>query len=97
MQRVFIPILVERENKKELQRIDVTDLSITELSKLKETILKEGQYTDSVIILDRLIREKAEEITISSNISKKSYIRTYKENKKQEKIKKRGKYRRKIK
>ena len=59
-------------------------------------ILKEAIYTDGVVLLDKLIRDKAEEMTMSSNIPNKSYIKTYKENKKQEKINKRGKYRRKI-
>ena len=94
MQDNYIKILIPNGSEVELHTIDITNFSITELSQLKEIILKEAIYTDSVVLLDRLIREKAEEMTISSNIPNKSYIKIYKENKKQQKNKKRGKYRR---
>ena len=94
MQDNYIKILVKKDKEVELREIDVTNLSITELSELKEMILKEAIYTDGVVLLDKLIRDKAEEMMVFSSIPKKSYIKTYKENKKQAKIKKRGKYRR---
>ncbi len=98
MQNNYVPILVQKDGKKELWRFDFSDLSITELSEIKEAILKKEPYTGTIVMLDRLIRQKTEEITTPYNkIYGKSYIKTYKENKKQAKIKKRGKYRRKIK
>ena len=96
MKNNYVPILVERNGRKKLWRFDLTELSIVELSEIKEAIIKKEPYTGSIIALDKLIREKAEEMTMPYNkVYGKSYIKTYKENKKQEKNKKRGKYRRK--
>ena len=96
MKNNYVPILVERNGRKELWRFDLTDLSVAELSQIKEAILKKVPYTSSIIALDKLIREKVEEMTMPYNkVYGKSYIKTYKENKKQEKNKKRGKCRRK--
>ena len=89
MKNNYVPILVERNGRKELWRFDLTDLSVAELSQIKEAILKKEPYTSSIIALDKLIREKVEEMTMPYNkVYGKSYIKTYKENKKQEKNKK---------
>lgn len=95
MQRIYVKALINTGDKVETNVIDVTDLSITSLSKLKEIILEKGIYTDSVIILDKLIREKVEMLIPHNNIYRRSYIKNYKENKKEEKQKIRTKYRRK--
>lgn len=89
MQDNYIPILVQVDGKKELWRFDLTDLSIAQLSEIKEAIQSKEPYTRSIVALDRLIRKKVEEMTMPYNkVYGKSYIKTYKENKKQEKNKK---------
>lgn len=88
----YVPVLVERENRKELWRIDVSALSITELIKLKEELLSEP-YKTTIQTIDAMIRQDAESL-ISSNTSKNSYIRTHKKNKKEAKLHKKTKYRR---
>ena len=39
MMKDYVPVLVQRENKKEVWRMDVTNLSVTELIKLKEELI----------------------------------------------------------
>ena len=89
----FVPVLVEKDNKKELWRIDVSALSITELIKLKEELLLREPYKTTIQTIDAMIREDAETL-ICSNNSKNSYVRTHKKNKKEARLKKRTKSRR---
>ena len=86
----FVPVLVEKDNKKELWRIDVSALSITELIKLKEELLLREPYKTTIQTIDAMIREDAETL-ICSNNSKNSYVRTHKKNKKKAKIEKEAK------
>ena len=94
MKDKYVPILVQKRNKKELWRFDLDDYTIAELSEIKEKLLKYNPYSDSIIALDKLIREKAEEIMPYNKAYGKSYVKVYKENKKQEKLRKRTKIRR---
>lgn len=88
MQNNYTPVLVTKDNKKELWRFDFSDLSITELSKIKEAIIKNAPYTGTIISLDSLIRQKTDEMIIHDKRNKKSYVKAYKENKKEAKMKK---------
>lgn len=93
MKRDYIPILVQVEEKKELWRLDVTNLSITELIKLKEELTK-TPYSKTIRTLDALIMQDIEKITPSNCINNGSYMRTYKKNKKEAKQRKKIKNRR---
>jgi len=92
MKENYVPVLVQRDSKKELWRIDVSMLSITELTELKEELLNEP-YKKTIQTIDAMIREDADSL-ISGNYSKNSYIRTHKKNKKEAKMRKRTKSRR---
>lgn len=93
MNNNYVPVLVQIETKKEIWRMDVTNLSITELIKLKEELTK-VPYDKTIQTLDAIIRQDIEIMTPSNCINNGSYIRTYKKNKKELKMKKRAKSRR---
>lgn len=94
MKDKYIPILVQKGNKKELWRFDLEDYTLAELSEIKEKLLKYSPYSGSIITIDKLIREKAEKIMPYNKVHGKSYIKAYKEKKKQDKLRKRTKIRR---
>lgn len=83
----YIPILVKRDRKQELWRMDISNLSLTELIKLKEDLLK-MPYDKGIRILDAVIRREIGTITPSSDFNSVSYIRKYKKNKKEVKMRK---------
>lgn len=90
----FVPVLVETKEKKEVWNIDVSNLSITELVKLRDELINE-QYKKTIPTLDSIIRENIESTAPFNKIYGNSYVRTYKKNKKEEKNKKRTRNRRK--
>lgn len=96
MQNVFVSIIVNENNIREIKTINVSGLSITELIKLREEQLNESYNKideRTISVLDALIREEAEQLMSSCNNT--SYVRQYKKNKKEEKRKKKQKIRRK--
>ena len=96
MQNVFVSIIVNENNRREIKTINVSSLSITELIKLREEQLNESYNKideRTISVLDALIREEAEQLMSSCNNT--SYVRQYKKNKKEEKRKKKQKIRRK--
>lgn len=96
MQNIFVSIIVNENNRKEIKIINVSSLSITELIKLREEQLKESHnkiVERTILVLDALIREEAEQLMSPYNST--SYVRKYKKNKKEEKGKKKQKIRRK--
>ena len=96
MQNVFVSIIVNENNRREIKTINVSDLSITELVKLREEQLNESYNKivgRTISVLDAIIREEAEQLMLSYNNT--SYVRQYKKNKKEEKRKKKQKIRRK--
>lgn len=86
----YLPILVERDGKKELWRMDISRLSVTELIKLKEDLLK-MPYDKTIRAIDAIIKREIEVITPSNCLSNDSYMRSYKKNKKNAKIEKNAK------
>lgn len=94
MRSYYIPILVEVDEKKQLWRFDLNDYSIEKLSQIREILLKYAPYEKTITSIDSLIREKTENMVSQSKIHDKSYIKVYKENKKQDKLRKRTKIRR---
>ena len=94
MKKEYIPVLVEVSGKKELWRMDVTKLSITQLIELRETLITNEPYIHTIRALDGLIKRDIETIVPSHNINNCSYMRVYKKNKKEEKQLKRTKKRR---
>ena len=94
MKKDYVPVLVQRENKKEVWRMDVTNLSVTELIKLKEELIN-VPYDKTIQSLDAIIKQDIEAISPSHCINNGSYVRTYKKNKKELKMKKKIKSRRK--
>ena len=96
MQNVFVSIIVNENNRREIKTINVSDLSITELVKLREEQLNESYNKideKTISVLDALIREEAEQLMLPYNNT--SYVSQYKKNKKEEKRKKKQKIRRK--
>lgn len=91
----YTPVLVERNNTRQLLMFDFNNLSIAQLCEIKEAIITHAPHTKTIISLDKLIREKTENLMPHNKVYGKSYIKTYKENKKEQKMKKRIKSRRK--
>lgn len=83
----YIPILVKRNRKKELWRMDISSLSVTELIKLKEQLMK-VPYDKTIQALDAVIKREILSITPSNCLSNVSYMRSYKKIKKNAKIEK---------
>ena len=94
MKDYYIPVLVDGKKGKSLWRFDLTEYSITELSEIRKKLLEYAPYTGTITSLDKLIREKAENMMQYNRVHNKSYIKVYKENRKQEKLKKHKKIRR---
>ena len=86
----YIPILVQREGKKELWRIDISRLSVTELIKLKGELMT-VPYDRTIQILDAIIKSEVQLLHSSSSVDNCSYMRSYKKNKKKAKIEKEAK------
>lgn len=86
MKKEYIPILVEVSGKKELWRIDVTNLSVTQLIELRNTIISYTPYDKTIQALDGIIKRDIE-VTIPNNIKNGGYIREYKKTRKEEKQK----------
>ena len=72
---------------------ELENCNISELSEIRNELLEIGDY-DLIIVVDSIIRQKADEIIPHNKAHGKSYIKVYKENKKQEKLKKCKKIRR---
>ena len=87
MNKEYIPVLVESSGKKEVWRIDITKLSITQLITLREEILSNSPYDKAIQALDSVIKRDIEVTIPFHNINNGSYIRTYKKNKKEQKQK----------
>ena len=94
MKREYIPILVEVDGKKELWRMDVTKLNISDLVQLKKIFMCKTQYNKTIQALDSIIHRDIETIIPSNHMNSGSYMRTFKKNKKEEKQRKRTKKRR---
>lgn len=94
MKGYYVPILVDRDGKTELWRFDLDGYSLAELSEIREVLIQNKKYTRSIAPIDKLLREKAETILPYNKVHGTSYVRVYKENRKQEKIKKHRKTRR---
>ena len=94
MKNHYVPVLVDSKKGKSIWRFDLTEYSIAELSEIKETLLKYETYAGTIAVLDKLIREKAENMMPYNKVHGKSYIKVYKESKKQDKKKKHKKIRR---
>lgn len=86
MKSEYIPVLVDVDGKEEIWRMDITNLSITDLIKLKEELLN-STYTKTIRALDSIIKSDVESIIPTHNISNGSYMREYKKTKKEEKQK----------
>ena len=93
MNKDYIPVLVEKGDKKEIWIMDVTTLSVAELIELRKKLM-DTPYNKKIQSLDSIIKRNIETIIPSHNINGGSYIRTYKKNKKEEKFKKKIKIRR---
>ena len=85
MQRMYVPILVQVKDKKEVWQLDVTSLGLAELIELRER-LKFIPYDKTIRVMDTFIRASADEIA-SFKKGNKSYIREYKKNRKEERQK----------
>ena len=86
----YIPILVQRADKKELWRMDISKLSVTELIKLKEDLIN-IPYDNTIQILNAIIKDEITTLHSSSSIDRCSYMRRYKKSRKQAKIQKNSK------
>ena len=78
---------------KSIKLQELENYNISELSEIRNRLLEIGD-SDLIIVVDSLIRQKADEIMPHNKVHGKSYIKVYKENKKQQKLKKRTKIRR---
>lgn len=72
---------------------ELKNCNISELSEIRKQLLEKGNV-DLIVVVDSLIREKADNIMSYSKVHGKSYVRVYKENRKKEKLKKCKKIRR---
>ena len=86
----YIPILVERDGKKELWSMDISRLSVTELIRLKEELM-EIPYDNTIQILNAIIRNEITTLPSSSSIDRCSYMRSYKKSRRKAKIEKEAK------
>ena len=92
MKKMYVPILVQTKNKKEVWQIDVTNLGVAELTELREK-LKEIPYDRTIRVIDSYIRNNVDEIASFKKTSR-SYVREYKKNRKETKQRIRTKSRR---
>lgn len=92
MKKMYVPILVQTKNKKEVWQIDVTNLGVAELTELREK-LKEIPYDRTIRVIDSYIRHNVDEIASFKKTSR-SYVREYKKNRKETKQRIRTKSRR---
>lgn len=83
----YIPILVQRDGKQELWRMDISRLSVTELIKLKEDLMK-VPYDRTIQMLNAIIKNEIPTLISTSSLDNCSYTRSYKRNKKEAKIQK---------
>ena len=83
MKKEYIPILVEVGEKQELWRIDVTNLSVTELIELRNSLVNTS-YNKTIQLLNKLIKQNIEIIVPLHNINSGSYVRASKKNRKEE-------------
>ena len=88
MNKEYIPVMVTRNGKREIWTMDITNLGVTELIQLKERLIN-TPYPQTIQLLDSIIKRDIETIVPTHNIKNSSYVRTYKKNKKEEKMKKR--------
>ena len=79
MERIFIQIVVNNGKKHGIWQLDVTDLSLSELIRLKEEI-KKSDYTPSITSLDSLIYNSMEKINGGRNIYGNGYVKERKRN-----------------
>ena len=93
MKNNYIPIWIERDRKTEVWYLDVTNLSVTELMRLKEEF-KKSSSDKSIQVLDAIIKNNLGSILPTNSINQNSYMRKYKKNKKEEKQKTKQKSRR---
>ena len=70
--------------------MDISRLSVTELIKLRDELMK-VPYDSTIQILNAIIRNEITTLRSSSSIDKSSYMRNYKKNKKNAKIEKQSK------
>ena len=78
---------------KSLKLQELEKCNISELGEIRKGLLEIGD-SNLIIVVDSLIRQKADEIMPHNKVNNKSYIKIYKENKKQEKQRKRTKCKR---
>ena len=83
----YIPVLVEVDGKKEIWRMDISRLCVTELIKLKEELIK-VPYDSTIQVLNAIIKNEISTLPSSSSIDKCSYMRSYKKSRKEAKIQK---------
>jgi len=78
---------------KSIKLQELEKCNISELSEIRKRLLEIGD-TNLIIVVDSIIRKKVDEMMPYNKNHGKSYIKVYKENKKQDKMKKSKKVRR---
>jgi len=92
MKKEYIPVLVQRGDKQEIWKMDITYLSVTDLIQLKQT-LSDTPFNRTIQSLDSIIKRDIETIVPSHNVNSGSYVRIHKKKKKEEKLRRKIKNR----
>lgn len=81
MSNEYIPFEVKYGDKREIWKMDVTNLSVLELIKLKEEF-KNTKFSPTILILDNLIYNNMNEFNCSTNMYGNGYQKEQKRNRK---------------